>query len=1267
MVENISHNLSIKLYDFVVNDTIIENDDDSDKFNKTYKCNKEFTIQMFGISSMGRTASINVKKYTPFFYIKVDDNFTESIKNEFIAELKKIMGLYYDDSIVRATITEKHDLYGFDDNKKYKFLLITFKSTMALNKAKKIFYKETISNGIYEKKLLPDGYCFKNIKMFLYEAQIPALLKLFHIKEIAPSGWIILPSSKTQKCINRKTYAYYEMDIDYKNIISKPEKEGIVKYNICSYDIEASSSHGDFPLAKKDYKKLAIDIINYYNSFINKEEFNNELLKRCILTAFNFDNLETINCVYPKNKNIDFNRLSKIIDDLLNVNIYKYKVENKIEENFYSESSESSDEESNSEDNLNNQFVEEFKFKRKNRVKKYNKSGTILDVITDLKCNYDTKLNELNKLLSNDEGSFTLPPLEGDTITYIGLSFIYYGEKQPYYRILLVKGGCIPPSDYDMSKTKIISLNTEREILLTFTKIFQVRNPHIVIGYNINGFDFDFMHKRSKELDCEEEFLKLSFNKHQVCWNTDWKTRQHDIEKSKIFLASGEYNLKYINMPGRVIIDLCNVFRRDHILSSYKLDYTSGYFISDDVKKYEYIDNTKTKIYSKNLTGLTIGCYVKFDEISYSVNNYKKGEKFNVLDINSDEGSFIIDSIVDFDMKKYKIKWGLAKDDVSPQEIFKLANGSDQDRWIVGKYCLADCDNVIYLLLKNDIITEYVEMSNLCSVPLSFLFIRGQGIKLTSYLSKKCSEKNTLMKVLDKELDDSGYEGAHVFTPKTGLYLHDPVACVDYSSLYPSSIISENISHDSKVWTKEYDLSGQLIESIGEKDENDNFIYDNLPNYKYIDIKYDTYKYIRKTQKSAVTKEIIGYKICRFAQFPNGEYALLPSVLIELLAARKNTRKQIPLQTDEFMKSVLEARQLSIKKTANSLYGQCGAKTSTFYEKDIAASTTAIGRKLLFYGREVIEGCYNNVTKILKNGRQVIARAECVYGDTDSVFFKFNLRNIDGTKIIDREALIITIELAQEAGELASKFLKKPHDLEYEKTFWPFCLLSKKRYDGMLYETDPDKCKLKSMGNVLKRRDNAPIVKDIYGGVINILMMDKELEKSIKFVDNCLENMVNEAYPIEKLVVTKSLRGYYKNPNQIAHKVLANRMGLRDPGNKPGPGDRINYAYIKNPDKKALQGDKIETPDYIKDNKLSLDYGHYITNQIMKPLQQLFALELENISVFKDKWGPAKWQLEYLKLKEKWKDDEKFVKKYEEMRMKEIKALIFDKYLKILK
>ena len=64
--------------------------------------------------------------------------------------------------------------------------------------------------------------------------------------------------------------------------------------------------------------------------------------------------------------------------------------------------------------------------------------------------------------------------------------------------------------------------------------------------------------------------------------------------------------------------------------------------------------------------------------------------------------------------------------------------------------------------------------------------------------------------------------------------------------------------------------------------------------------------------------------------------------------------------------------------------------------------------------------------------------------NTDSIFFKFNLRDKDGNKIVGREALEITIELAKEAGHLATKFLKQPHDLEYEKTFIAIYLTIKK-------------------------------------------------------------------------------------------------------------------------------------------------------------------------------------------------------------------------------
>ena len=482
-------------------------------------------------------------------------------------------------------------------------------------------------------------------------------------------------------------------------------------------------------------------------------------------------------------------------------------------------------------------------------------------------------------------------------------------------------------------------------------------------------------------------------------------------------------------------------------------------------------------------------------------------------------------------------------------------------------------------------------------------------------------------------------------------------------------MISENISPDSKVWTKEYDLEGRLIAETGEKDSQGNYIYDNLEEYKYVNITYDTYQWRRKNNnpKSAMEKIKVGYKTCRFAQFPNGELGILPAILEECLKSRKATRKLIPSAPTEFMKNVLDKRQLSIKVTANSVYGQTGAKTSTFYEKDVAASTTATGRKLLTYAQKVIETAYKNRIVKTKDYGDVKTNAEYVYGDTDSVFFKFNLEELDGTPIKGQKALEITIELAQQAGELATMFLKKPHDLEYEKTFLPFCLLSKKRYVGMLYEIDPHKCKRKSMGIVLKRRDNAPIVKDVYGGIIDILMKDKNIEKAADFLQSSMEELIGGNVPIDKLVITKSLRGHYKNPKQIAHKVLADRMGRRDSGNKPSAGDRIAFAYFENDNKKALQGDKIETPTFIKENKLNIDYAHYITNQIMKPVQQVFALVLENMNGFKKKYGYTlrRWKKQLADLEKKYPD--KYDKKLEALKNKEVKALLFDDFLTKIK
>ena len=125
----------------------------------------------------------------------------------------------------------------------------------------------------------------------------------------------------------------------------------------------------------------------------------------------------------------------------------------------------------------------------------------------------------------------------------------------------------------------------------------------------------------------------------------------------------------------------------------------------------------------------------------------------------------------------------------------------------------------------------------------------------------------------------------------------------------------------------------------------------------------------------------------------------------------------------------------------------------------------------------------------MDNGETIYLKNETVYGDTDSVFVCFQCIDGKGNKLVGREARARSIELAvYTEKQIQKKKLREPQILEYEKTFDPFILLSKKRYVGNLYEMNPDKYKRKSMGIVLKRRDNAPIVKVIYGGIIDIII-----------------------------------------------------------------------------------------------------------------------------------------------------------------------------------
>jgi len=255
-----------------------------------------------------------------------------------------------------------------------------------------------------------------------------------------------------------------------------------------------------------------------------------------------------------------------------------------------------------------------------------------------------------------------------------------------------------------------------------------------------------------------------------------------------------------------------------------------------------------------------------------------------------------------------------------------------------------------------------------------------------------------------------------------------------------------------------------------------------------------------------------------------------------LLSARKAAKKQMAKATDPFKKAVYNGKQLALKVTANSVYGYTGAKFSDLRFMDLAASTTAGGRQKIYTARDLAIKAYPGTV--------------VVYGDTDSIFVNMsNIAELKGLK--GKELLENTIKVGEKMADKITAQLRAPQVLEYEKTFWPFMIITKKRYAGNKYEFDPKKYKFTSMGLVTKRRDNAPILKKIYKGVLDIMFGDDEsniaVKKAVRSYQEMVSNLLTGNVDLMDLVVSKTLKVGYKNPTAITHKVLVEKMVIFSP------------------------------------------------------------------------------------------------------------------------
>ncbi|KAK3374063.1 DNA polymerase family B-domain-containing protein [Lasiosphaeria ovina] len=487
---------------------------------------------------------------------------------------------------------------------------------------------------------------------------------------------------------------------------------------------------------------------------------------------------------------------------------------------------------------------------------------------------------------------------------------------------------------------------------------------------------------------------------------------------------------------------------------------------------------------------------------------------------------------------------GEQKEDVHHSMITELFEGTPESRRRLALYCLKDAYLPQRLIDKLSCLENYTEMARVTGVPFNFLLSRGQQVKFLSQLFRKALEQKLVIPNIRTESSEEQYEGATVIEPTRGYY-DVPIATLDFASLYPSIMQAHNLCYTTLI--KKRDIEKWNLQ----KDED----YIVTPNG-------DMFVTVKKRK------------------------GLLAQILEELLSARKQAKRELAVETDPFKKAVLNGRQLALKISANSVYGLTGATNGKLPCLEIASSTTSFGRQMIERTKMEVEERYS-----ISNGYDY--NAQVIYGDTDSVMVKF------GTK-----DLAEAMKLGEDAARFVSSKFVKPIKLEFEKVYFPYLLINKKRYAG-LYWTKPEKYdKMDTKGIETVRRDNCMLVQTVIEKVLRMILIDQDVPGAQEYVKDTIADLLQNKVDMSKLVITKALTKEDYSAKQ-AHVELAARMKKRDAGSAPALGDRVAYVMIK-----GAAGSKnyenSEDPIYVLEHNVPIDTKYYLDNQLAKPLGRIF-------------------------------------------------------------
>nr|UVF58795.1 MAG: DNA polymerase [Enneapterygius tutuilae iridovirus] len=706
-------------------------------------------------------------------------------------------------------------------------------------------------------------------------------------------------------------------------------------------------------------------------------------------------------------------------------------------------------------------------------------------------------------------------------------------------------------SDYD---DDVIQCETEAKLLETFITLIREKKPMILTGYNILGFDIEYIIKRCTRLFLLENLFNMGYGSspgelRTAKWSSD---------------ALGVQEFVYIDWEGIVILDLLPIVKRDYKFSNYKLETVARAFM------------------------------------------------------------------------------GYGKDPVGFKEIMRAYETKLMSR--VGHYCVKDSKLCLDLLEKMATWIGLVEMGNVCNVQPMTLYLQGQQVRIYSQVYKYCHHNNIVVNTnAYKTPSGLKYSGAYVMEPVKGVYTN--VVPFDFSSLYPSIIITENIcystiagkhiddskcnvfewedhigcQHDPKVI--KYNKISSDIDSLDATIRTLMTQRDALKSkaqkevvQKQINLKREAQKPLRKTRLDLKLQDSIvicaknRYKFLKATE----KVGVIPTIIKNLLESRKIIKGRLKKETDSVLKTILDKQQLAYKVSANSMYGAMGVRSGYLPYMPGAMCVTYCGREAIKKSLKIIEKKFNG---------------SVIYVDTDSNYVQFP--NIAEEKLWSH---------ALQVSKKVSSHFPETMSLEFEeKIYRKFVLLGKKRYVYTERDETGTHSKIGYKGVVVARRDNAKVTRDLYAKCVHNIMDNADVSDVAISIINFLSVMW--ALPSDDFVITKGVGdaegeydyesgklGNYKvkglaldyatrekqlagrseqdwyNSQLPGHMQLVKKMLKR--GIPIAKGSRIEIIIIDNG--KTKLGERMEDLDYFNENKwrFKLDKSYYITSMI-NPIDQL--------------------------------------------------------------